>query len=146
MQSDNLHKAESVAKLQYFSTEKIKDGGKPICSGDACGQTATRFVKIEIGPFSDCLTYCEKCAKQREHWFNSLPGPEETPIAEVIPYVSHGHNYWKIAKCPYCLEEHLHGADENFSDKSLGHRVAHCDVKFKDINSKGYILTKADHD
>ncbi len=143
MKISDLHKDENVAELEYFGTEDIKDSSFVPCCEEYCSEKATCFTNIKIGLFKVFIMLCEKHSRQIWHYLYSQPDPDEIPIAKVIPY---REDQWKIEECPYCLESHVHGADREFSDRSIGRRIAHCSMPFHEVNNNGYILKRIDDD
>lgn len=59
----------------------------------------------------------------------------ESPIAFVVLQITGDARQWKVLRCPYCGEVHLHGAGGRDDDphEFLGGRFAHCGDDF--VNS-----------
>ncbi len=126
--------------------DEIKGGLQQICSHAFCDKKATHFAQVTLGQaeMSCHLVFCFEHARMAQAicYLDWILEEDEPPEAEVV---AEGH-HWRILECPYCGQEHLHGRDEP-EDDSLGHRLAHCGspgASFSQINSKGYILVKAE--
>lgn len=61
-------------------------------------------------------------------WLAWTPIDRNAPVAYVELVTFRGVKQWKVKVCPFCGEEHRHGAGERHDDprRFLGGRVPHC--------------------
>jgi hypothetical protein len=67
------------------------------------------------------------------------------PPAPAVPVRGRRGWFWQIPACPCCGRRHQHGGGDFTGDprRLLGHRVAHCTLRQRLGESRGYELVEA---